>query len=214
MKPLLFYSPGSHHSRRVAVLIAELGLDVDVKNVEVRPPGMGGENSSPEFLALNPNGKVPVLRDGDMVLWESSAIMWYLAERHGDTPLWPRDPAKRAQIAKWHLWQGSHLSPAADGLMFEHVVKPMMKQEPDAALCQRLLGSFHRRCGVLDGTLAKGEWLANGELTCADIAVATAFIYAKPARLPMDDHPRVVAWLERIHARPSWKATEPKGRMG
>jgi glutathione S-transferase len=209
MKPILYSSPGSHNSRRVAVLVAELGLDLDVKVVDVRPPGMGGENSSAEFLAVNPNGKVPVLRDGDVVLWESNAIMAYLADKHGDTPLWPRDPARRAHVAKWQLWQTGHLSPAADGLMFEYVVKPMMKQEPDAALCDRLLRSFHRWAAVMDGELAKSEWLANGTFSCADISVATALLYARSARLPIEDHPRVGAWLERVHARPSWKATEP-----
>jgi glutathione S-transferase len=210
MKPLLYGSPGSHHSRRVLVLVAELGIDVDMKTVDVRPPGMGGDNSEPEFFALNPNGKVPVLRDGDMVLWESNAIMWYLAERHGDTPLWPRDAAKRAQIAKWQLWQGAHLSPAADGLLYEHVVKPMMKKDPDPAACERLLASFDRWAGVLDATLAQAEWLANSTFTCADIAVASALMYGEAARLPIQDHPRVAAWLARVHARPSWKATEPR----
>jgi glutathione S-transferase len=209
MKPILLASPGSHHSRRVLVLIRELGLDVEIKPVDVRPRGMGGDNASPDFLALNPNGKVPVLRDGDLVLWESNAIMAYLADKHGPTPLWPKDLAKRAHVSKWQFWQGAHLSNAADGLMYEAFVKPMMKQTSDPAVLASLTSNFHRWCGVLDVALAQAPYLANGEFSCADISVAAALMYAKPVGMPVAEHPQVVAWLERIHARPSWIATEP-----
>jgi glutathione S-transferase len=205
MKPILYVSPGSHHSRRVTMLVRELGADVELANVEVRPPGMGGKNHEPEFLRINPNGKVPVLVLGDFVLWESNAIMWFLCERHARaTPLWPSDPQARAEIAKWQLWQAAHLSPAADGLMYENLVRPMLGQETDPKHLAALTESFHRWCRVLDGALSGGEWLATGQLTCADIAVASALSYARPARMPIDEHPRVVAWLERIQARPSW----------
>jgi len=201
MKPTLYVSPGSHHSRRVTMLVRELALDVDLVHVEVRPPGMGGENHEPPFLQTNPNGKVPVLKLGDFTLWESNAIMWFLCERHGDTPLWPlSDPQARADIARWQLWQAAHLSPAADGLMYENLVKPMLGQEPDARHLAALTESFHRWCRVLDGALAQSEWLAQGRFTCADIAVASALSYARPARMPLDEHPRVVAWLARVEA--------------
>lgn len=210
MKPTLFSSPGSQHSRRVLVLIHELALDVDIETVDVRPPGMGGYNSSPEFLAINPNGKVPVLREGDFVLWESNAIMWYLAECHGDTPLWPRDPQRKANVAKWQLWQAAHLSPAADGLMYEAFVRPMMKQQTDPAHLESLTKSFHRWCSVLDAALAtSGGLLANEAFSCADIAAASALMYARMAKMPVDGYAHISAWLERVHARPSWQATEP-----
>jgi glutathione S-transferase len=171
---------------------------------------MGGHNSSPEFLAINPNGTVPVLRDGDFVLWESNAIMWYLAERHGDTALWPRDPRRKASIAKWQVWQAAHLSPAADGLMYEAFVRPMMKQQTDPAVLDALTRSFHRWCKVLDDALASSEYLANDTFSCADIAAASALMYAPMAKMPLDGYAHVGAWLARIHARPSWQATEPQ----
>lgn len=208
-KPTLLCSPGSHHSRRVVMLVYELELDVEIQRIDVRPPGMGGANGSAEFLQVNPNGKVPVLRDGDFVLWESNAIMWYLAERHGLTPLWPVSAAERAQIAKWQLWQGAHLSPAADGLLYENMVKPLMGQEPDPASVAALTRSFHRWATVLDGALAKAEYLANGRFSCADLAVASALMYTGAARLPLDEHANTRAWLSRVQERPSWKATEP-----
>jgi len=155
-------------------------------------------------LRINPNGKVPVLRLGDFVLWESNAIMWFLAERHGATPLWPADPQARADIARWQLWQAAQLSPAADGLMYENLIRPMLGQPVDPARLAALTESFHRWCRVLDEQLGKSEWLATGQLTCADIAVGSALSYARPARMPIDEHPRVVALLEKLQARPSW----------
>jgi glutathione S-transferase len=193
----------------VTILVHELALDVEVRPVDVRPPGMGGQNATPEFLALNPNGKVPVLRDGDLVLWESSAIMWYLADKYGETPLWPRDVAGRARVAMWHLWQAAHLSPAADGLMYEALVRPMTGAPSDAAHMASLTKSFHRWCGVLEGALAKAPYVAGDAFTTADAAVATALMYASPARMPIEGYTNVLAWLARVHARPSWKATEP-----
>src|ERR1700753_1884771 len=109
MKPILYSSPGSPSSRRVVMLIRELGLDLDIHDIDVRPRGMGGDNDKPEFLQINPNGKVPVLREGDLTLWESPAISWSLAEQHAsstgnDTPLWPRAARARAEISMWQLW--------------------------------------------------------------------------------------------------------------
>jgi glutathione S-transferase len=202
----LLSSHGSHHSRRVAILIHELGLDVEVQHVEVRPRGMGGYNDTPEFLKLNPNGKLPVLRDGDFVLWESNAIMWYLAELHGDTPLWPRDPRRRADIARWQLWQAAQLSPAADGLMYDAFVT----KGSDPARLASLTSSFHRWCSVLDDALAGTETLATGAFTCADIAVATALMYAPMAKMPVEGYTNIGAWLARVHARPSWQATRAR----
>jgi glutathione S-transferase len=150
-----------------------------------------------------------VLRDGDLVLWESSAIMWYLAEGHGDTALWPADRRARAEIAKWQLWQSGHLSAAADGLMYEALVRPMLQQPADPDKLAAHTASFHRWAGVLDRALAGADYLATGRFTCADIAVTSALTYAQPARMPLDDHPPLRAWFDRITARPSWQATQP-----
>jgi glutathione S-transferase len=208
-RPILHTSPGSHHARRVALLIHELGLDVEVRAMDVRPKGMGGANDTPEFLALNPYGKVPVLEDGDLVLTESNAIMAYLAERHGFGPLWPADLAERAQILKWQFLQGSHLSLAADGLLYENVMKPMMGREPDEAARASLIQSFHRCAAVLDEALSKSPYLVAGRVTCADLSVVTALMYARATQLPIDAHPPLAAWVARIQERPSWRATEP-----
>jgi glutathione S-transferase len=208
-KPVLFTSPGSHHARRVALVIHELGLDIDLRPIDVRPRGMGGENDAPEFLKLNPYGKVPTLQDGDLVLTESNAIIGYLCEKHGFNPLWPADLAERAQIVKWQFVQAAHLSQAADGLLYENLVKPMMGDQPDPEAVARRTEDFHRCAGVLDEALSGQDYLVAGRVTCADLSMATALMYARSAAIPVAEHAPLTAWLGRIQARPSWKATEP-----
>lgn len=205
----LLLSPGSQHSRRVSIVLHELGMEVDQEIVPYGKHGFGGDERE-AFLAINPNGKVPVLVEDDMVLWESNAIMWYLAERHGETPLWPADARRRAQITMWQVWQAAHLTPAADGLFFENAVKPgFMGLESDAGQVERHTEAFHRWMRVLEGALDHGAFVTQGRFTFADISISTALMHAESARMPVSEHPRVAAWFEAVRARPSWAATEP-----
>ncbi|MEM9375955.1 MAG: glutathione S-transferase family protein [Pseudomonadota bacterium] len=207
-KPILYMSPGSHHSRRVMLLIREMEIDVDEQIVGVRPPGMGGENEGSEFLAMNPAGKVPVLRDGSLTLSESNAIMIYLAETLGPTQLWPDAPKVRAKISQWQFFQAAHISPTTDGFLYENVVKPMTGQHNDAPALKQLTSSFHRWCRVLSHTLSHSDYLVGNELSCADLSVACAFMYERAAQLPVGEHDAVQSWLRRIRDRESWIATE------
>ncbi len=208
-KPILFMSPGSHHSRRVMLLIREMDIDVEERIVDVRPAGMGGENEGPEFMAINPAGKVPVLQDGELIISESNAIMTYLAESRGPTPLWPSDAALRAKVSHWQFFQAAHISPTADGFLYENVVKPMTGQPVDAGAVEQLTVSFHRWCRVLAHTLDTADYLVGNQLSCADLSVACAFMYERAAQLPVAEHASVQSWLRRIQGRESWKATEP-----
>lgn len=208
-KPVLFMSPGSHHSRRVMLLIHEMDIEVEERIVGVRPPGMGGENESAEFLAINPAGKVPVLQHGNLILTESNAIMMYLADTFGPTNLWPSDTVLRAQVAQWQFFQAAHISPTADGFLYENVVKPMTGHIADEMAVAQLTSSFNRWCRVLNQTLDGANYLVGNALSCADLSVACAFMYARAAQLPILEHAPVQSWLQRIQSRDSWMATEP-----
>ena len=209
MKPTLLFSSGSQHSRRARVLAHELDLDIDYEEVPFGPEGFGGDERE-AFLAINPNGKVPVLRHGELILWESNVIMWYLADLHGPTALYPADRTERAKVSMWQVWQAAHLTGATDGLFYENMVKPsFLQEETDAARVDRLTTAFHRWLGVMDIALADADYLTLGRFTCADIACAAALMWAEPSRMPIGDHPRVAAWFDRVRARPSWTATEP-----
>src|SRR5262249_20566058 len=97
----------------------------------------------------------------------------------------------------------------ADGLLYENVVKPMLGQQSDAALTRRLVENFHRSAQVLDRTLEDHDYLVGDHVTLADLSVVTAFMYARAAQIPVAEHRPFVAWMARLEARPSWKATEP-----
>ena len=113
----LYSSPGSPNALRTRAVIAELGLPVEIVNVDIAK----GANRTPDYLALNPNGKVPTFVDGDLVIWESRAINAYLANLKPDADLYPADPKLRAIVVQWSNWQAIHLGPSMQKIDFERV---------------------------------------------------------------------------------------------
>jgi len=192
------FSPNALRTRAVAF---ELGLEPEIIDVNIGQ----GENRTPDYLAINPNGKVPALVDGDVVLWESRAINGYLASKKPELGLYPADPAKRAEIDQWSYWQAIHLGPAMQKVGFERVLKKLFgRGGADEAAIVGDLKTVADLLPILDAALAGKEWVA-GPLTLADFALASTFMYRKPSRLGLDDHPNVAAWIARLEARPSWQ---------
>jgi glutathione S-transferase len=195
----LYNADLSPNALRVRAVAKELGLDLDIVDLDFRK----GEHKAEAYLAMNPNGKVPTLVDGDFVLWESRAINAYLASLKGK--LYPQDPKKRAVIDQWIYWHATHLGPAMGRVAFERVVKQMFGLgEPDEKVVDASLKEIAQFMPVLDADLADKEWVA-GELSLADFAIASTFIYRKPAGIPLDNAPHVAAWLARMDQRPSWQ---------
>lgn len=196
----LYNADLSPNALRVRAVAKELGTELDIIDVDMR----GGENKSEAYLAMNPNGKVPVLVDGDFVLWESRAINAYLAGLKGK--LYPQDMKKRALVDQWSYWHAVHLGPATQRVVFERLLKKMFGMgEPDESAIESSLKELAQFMAVLDANLADKEWVA-GELSIADFAVASTFVYRKGARISLDDAPNVEAWLGRMEKRPSWQA--------
>ncbi len=200
-------SPNALRARAVA---NELGLDIEIVDVDLR----NGGNRTPEFLKLNPNGKVPVLVDGDFVLWESRAIDAYLAAGVPEKRLYPDDRKTRAVIDQWSYWGAIHLGPAIQRVVFERMLKPLFGMgEPDESAIQPQLKEVDQFLPVLEDGLEGKEWIA-GELSIADFALATLFVFREPGRISLDAAPNVAAWIARMEARPSWqKATAPMTAM-
>ena len=143
----LYYVVGSPNCRKVHAVINHLELVVDMEYCDF----FNGELCTPRYLAINPNGMVPALRDGDLTLWESNAIMQYLADGVAGNGLLPNDRRARADVVRWQNWELAHFNKALGILSFETVAKPnFMNAEPDAVLVgwsQREL----TRCASLGG---------------------------------------------------------------
>ena len=133
-------------------------------------------------MAINPNGRVPVLVDGDLVLWESTSILRYLAGKAGSSLL-PTDRRAQAEVDRWLSWQLAHLGPAMTKVAFERIVKKVTGQgAPDEAAVAAGAAEFAKLAAILDGALAGREYLA-GALSVADFALAAHFSLRIPLHL-------------------------------
>src|SRR5262249_24383473 len=148
--------PPSPNTWKVRAVASHLGLPLDLQVIEVGK----GDNRTPAYLALNPTGRTPTLVDGNIVLWESNAILQYLGDRKPNT-LWPKEPQARTDISRWQCWQLVHwVRDACDPLVFERLVKRFFNWgPPDAAIVERATQAFHREAQVLDAHLAKQPYL-------------------------------------------------------
>jgi glutathione S-transferase len=190
----------SPNARKVHAVAHELGIDLETQTVDLR----AGEQRTPEYLALNPNGKVPTLVDGDTVLWESNAIMCYLAGK-GDTELWPKS-AKRYDILRWMFWESNHLTNARDRLFGQ---KFFSGSNPDQQIIERATKDFRKYAKVLDANLANNTYVTGDTLTLADFAIGVDFGYAVPLDLPLDGLDNIARWWASLSATDSGRLLPP-----
>jgi len=202
----LYGFPPSPNTWKVRAVAAQLGIKLELQLVDLP----NGEQRTPGYLALNPTGRTPTLVDGDFKLWESTAIMQYLASRSTNS-LWPNDARVRADIMRWQSWQLQHFAPdACVPLTFQRLVKKRLNLgPPDQAIVDKALEAFKRDASVLDAHLAKQRYLVGQELTLADLSVAAVLVYANEAEMPLAQYPRVQEWSGRIYALPAWRETAP-----
>jgi glutathione S-transferase len=203
----LYGFPGSPNTWKVRAVAAHLGIPLELVFVDLGK----GQSHTPEFLAINPTGRTPVLVDGDFTLWESNAIMQFLASR-SPNPLWPDDVRRRADITRWTCWQLAHWSKeACEPLIFERLVKAILGiGAPDAARVEKGTECFHRDAKVLDAHLSRQPFLAGTEPTLADFSVAAPLFYSKEAGLPVAPYPNLQAWFGRMATLPAWQDTAPR----
>lgn len=202
----LYQNPGSTNARRVRLTAAQLGIELDEVVVDLGK----GEHKRPEYLALNPNGAVPTLVDGDFVLTESRVIMQYLASKRPESGLFPRDESGRWEVTRWQFWDAAHFSPAVGSIFFEKVLKRMFGLgEPDAGKIAEGLANHRRFMGVLNGHLANRTHVVGDALTLADLTLATSLMYESMLELPIAEFPNVKTWLSSVTGLEAWKKTDP-----
>ncbi len=186
---------------------AHLGIPFEFELVDLTK----GQSHTPDYLALNPTGRTPTLIDGDFTVWESTAIMQYLASRKPNT-LWPDDARARADIMRWQSWGLAHFGKeACEPLLFQRIVKQIVKLgPPDETIVAKGLECFNREAAMLDAHLATQPYLVGNTVTLADFSVAAPLFYAERAGLPLASYPNVKDWFARVSALPCWKETMPQ----
>ena len=195
------------NTRKPCAVARHLDAPVDFIHVDLAK----GEHKAPEFLAINPNGKVPALRDGDTHLWESAAIMCYLAQKAG-SDLWPSDPARQIDVMRWLQWDTAHFSRHGQTLLFQNYMKQAFGMgEPDQDAIDEATQFWHQFAGVLNGHLTNRDNLVGDGLTVADFAVASVLPYAEPAKLPLDEYTEINRWHAAMMKLPAWREPFPTG---
>ena len=164
--------------------------------------GSFGGLNTPAYLAMNPNGLVPTLVDGDAVIWESNAIIRYLAAKYCEGGLWDEDPAKRSLADRWLEWAKSTGNPATMGLFFATTRTEPEKRDP--AVIAKFTESAAKAWTFLDHHLSAQPYLAGESFTMGDISfgsLAHRYFHMDVAR---PDLPHVKAWYGRLAERPAY----------
>ena len=192
---LRLHTSTTPNGRKASIALEELGVPYEVRHVHLD----AGEQLKEEFVALNPNHKIPVLEDDDLVIWESGAILLHLAERHGK--LLPADPRGRIAAIQYAFFQTGGIGPNLGRL------GPQLRR-PEAERNQEMVEIFatevDRLLGVLDRILADGRAYLAGEYSIGDIMHYPWLQPALALKIPqLMQRPRVVAWLERVAKRPA-----------
>jgi glutathione S-transferase len=203
----LYYHPASPNGRRAIVTLRQAGLTAE----EIIVDFQRGDLTTPDYTKLNPNQKIPTLVDGDFTLWESNAIMQYLAGKKPEAGLVPRDERGRADVLRWQFWNLAHFAPAVGTFNWENVLKKVFGAgEPDAAKLVQAEKDLARFGAVLDAQLEKRKFVCGEVLTVADLSLACALMYRRPAGVPLEPFAHIRRWMESIESLESWRSTEPK----
>ena len=164
-----------------------------------------GEQKSPEYLQINPNAKWPSLRDGELVIWESNAILQYVASKHGKNEAYPVDLATRADVDRWLFWECGSWFSSCYTYMVENCVKPILGSEPDPAILAAEDERFHTLASILDARLAETPYICGHTPTIADVAIASPMHLHSWQKLPLKNHTNIMRWMtERIEPSAWW----------
>jgi glutathione S-transferase len=190
------YEFGPTRSIRVRWTLQEMGVPFEVVTVNM----FANENRSPEFLKINPAGKLPALVDGDIVLTESVAIVLYLAEKYADKNLMPKDLAERAQVYRWLLFTTTELEQPLWRIARHTNVYPKDKRIPQDVDLAR--GDFLPMAQVLEDHMRDRKFVATENVTVADFVLAYTLDWAKLVNL-LGDFPVLEAYMDAMYARPN-----------
>lgn len=197
---------GSPNSHKVQAVVSHLGLEIQVEYHDF----VGGHLRTANYLALNPNGMVPLLVDGAFRLWESNAIMQYLADTADNDALFPRDPQKRADVVRWQFWEVAHFNKAFGLLAFETVAKPKLKLgATNNSLVETVQADLARFAPVLERHLGGRQYVVGEDITIADYSMIPFESYRPAVPFDWSPYPNINAYFDRVRKVEHWVRTAP-----
>ncbi len=190
----IYGSPRSS-ARRCYWLMEELGLAYETVEVDFQK----NEQKSPEYLKLNPNGRIPTMVDGEFVLWESIAINTYLAEKN-NSDLCGVTLEERALVAQWNFWSAIHLYGP-----FEVLILQQYRKTPDSEATIAARAEIPEYLTILNNHLQNKEYMVGNHFTLADITAATVVIMSSFVNYDISSYQHIGAWVKRLSERPAFQ---------
>jgi len=191
--------PSAYNVQKVLWFIDELRLEyehIEVGSVE-------GELDSKEFIAMNPHARIPVMKDGDLIVWESNTIIRYLASEYGRDLYWVENPADRTLVERWVDWELASLQPDFLSLFWANFRTP--ENQRDAVKIEYFVKRCERNLTILNDCLKNSSFVAGSEFSIADISVGTMFYRYFNMGVSTPELPNVNRWYERLTIRPAYQ---------
>ena len=185
--------------QKVIFCLDELGLDYE----RLEAGGAFGVVKTPEYMAMNPNSLVPVMEDGDAVLWESNSIVRYLCAKHSPGKLWPDDLLQRAEADRWTDWQQSNFTPATRDAFWGLLRTPTEKR--DLTVIATSCAASEARMDILEAHFARHDYVAGKQFTFGDIVLGPAVHRWLNMPVERAKRPHVQRWYQALIARPASK---------
>jgi glutathione S-transferase len=200
----LYMDPITVNCRKVLAGMKLIGAPYSITKVDY----FQGEQKSDAYLKINPNAKIPAMKDGDLVIWESNAILQYAADKLGSAQAYPTDLKTRADINQWLFWESNAWFPSCYCYLVENCVKPLLGDVTDQSILDTEAPNFHKLASILDARLATSRFISSDHPTIADVVIAAPMHLHVWQQLPLDDHKNLKRWmLEDIETQSWWTET-------
>ena len=200
---ILYNNPMTANGIKMSLMFNALNIAPTINNIALHL----GEQKSTEFLAINPDGKIPVLVDGKEIISESNVILFYLANKY-QSSLWPDKLNAQTQVLKWLHWQSGGFGEAVSVFAHRKVVLPHWGFFGRQDVSVERLDTFHRVMEKFNSALENKTALAGEKISIADISYAGFFIFAKESKMPIDDYLNILRWLANIESISWWQKTK------
>lgn len=203
----LYAIVGSPNSRKALAVVRHTGIEVDIEYLDL----FAGDTKKPAYMTLNPNGMVPTLVDGGLKLWESNAIIQYLADKSGDDTLFPKNLVQRADIVRWQFWELAHFNQAFGTLAFESVAKPnFMNMEGNEAVISDAKEQLSKFAPVLNEHMKGRSYVVGDTITLADYSMINVEFFKEAVPFDWTPFPHLNDYFDRMRESPHWAETAPE----